>query len=121
MEINKKTNKKIDIFIISSIVFGIFSVCGFFIFAGGSVWESPVVLSKLIHYQRTWEFFSIVSLTLMIIGVFRSKVKENTRHLGFSLTILIVAVESFFAFGGIAALALIVVVVYISTYKWWAK
>jgi len=122
MQTTKNANKKIDIFIISSIVVGIVSVCGFFIFAGGSVWSSPVVLSEVIHKILTWAFSSLISLILMTIGVIRSKVKDNTRNLGFALTLPIVTVESFFAFISWLPLAfLIVVIAYIATYKWWAK
>ncbi len=121
METNKSTNKKIDIFIILSLITGTISICGWFFFGEGGVWDDPLSLPGILYCLLTWCFLSFIALILMAIGVIRSKVKKNTRHLGFIPTILIVTVESFFAFCGATALALVVVVIYVATYKWWAK
>jgi hypothetical protein len=119
MQTTKNTKKKIDPFVISSIIVAVLSMLGSSVFVGVGQWGSPLVLKELIHYQRTWDFFMLISLILMTIGVIRSKVKNNTRHLGFALTISIVAVESFIGFSWIAFGALIIVIAYISTYKLW--
>ncbi len=113
--------KKIDSFIIVSIIVAVLSLMGSYFFVGVGQWGSSVSLSEIIHYQRTWDYFMLMSLVLMTIGVIRSKLKKNTRHLGFTMTISIVAVESFIGFSWIAFYALIVVIAYIVTYKWWAK
>jgi len=118
----KKNKKKIDPFIICSIIVAIFSMWGYSVFAGVWEWGSSRILSEMIHYQRIWAFVMVFAVILMMIGVIRSKVKDNTRNLGFALTLPIVTVESFFAFISWLPLAfLIVVIAYIATYKWWAK
>ncbi|MBU1355580.1 MAG: hypothetical protein KJ620_03360 [Candidatus Edwardsbacteria bacterium] len=112
--------KKIDTFVIVSIILAIISISGFFIFAHeGSLWSSPMSLSKIIYKVYTWSAVSLISLIMMTIGIIKSKVTKKTRHLGFALTLPIVMIESFFAFAGIAAFALVVVIAYIATYKLW--
>lgn len=111
--------KKIDPFVIVSIILAIISITGFFIFANDGILWGPNNLSELIHLVYTWSAVAMLSLVLMTIGIIKSKVTKKTRHLGFALTLPIVMIESFFAFAGIAGFALVVVIAYIATYKLW--
>lgn len=113
------TNKKIDVFIIISFILFSFSIIGHIWFFDGTVYSNYLRLNPIYKQGVVWASVSLLALMSLVIGLIRVKVKKKTRHLGFIPTFLLVTVESFFGFMCIAALSILVIIIFLSTYKYW--